>query len=248
MYRRPRAFRASTRATTIRLFHKKPDRRKARARAADGFSEKLRTRAHSGASGTGSPGSIQPYSSSGPSGSIPRMTTASGHRPTTRHVRQEDALLQDEVVRGKDRHDGLRIAPAHPVHGPEDSGPGSLVGRLEKGLWNGPGKIATEVPRMGAVADDDCALRRDQRGDPGQCLAEERPASGHFAKLLWALVAGDVSGQPAEATAFPARENNPPRVGNCRLHLKFLLGQGAQGPPRGWWRKSTISLSFSFPL
>jgi len=82
-------------------------------------------------------------------------------------MRHQGALLKYEMIRGEYRDDGLPIVPADPVRGPEDRGPCTFVGRLDKRVWDGARNIATEVLGMGFHTNHDRSLRWDQRGDPG---------------------------------------------------------------------------------
>ncbi len=75
--RRVRPSRVWTPATITNVLQRPPVAISRRATAAGGFSQKRRTRRNPG-NGSGPPGSIQPYSGSGTSGSTPRRTTRRG--------------------------------------------------------------------------------------------------------------------------------------------------------------------------
>ena len=98
----------------------------------------------------------------------------------------EEALgLGDDVVRGKDAHDGVGIQLADQVGGEADGGGGVALGRFGEDLALGDaGQLLDDLRTQGGIGEHEDALGRQHFPQAVDGLLDEGPVAGEAEHLL----------------------------------------------------------------
>ena len=151
------------------------------------------------------------------------------------HVAHECGFLEDEVIGGKHRDGGLGIPRLDPVRRQEHARRGTPIMGLGEDM--GP-RRATELGLhevgMAGQRHHHRALGRDEQTYPVQRLPEQGARAYHGCELLRTLVPVQMTGERAQAQAFPARENDGPEISLRRKLARSFDGIGAPGRTRSY--------------